>query len=135
MKKLFLDTNFVIDYFIREEPDGSSEKLLRIAKSKGYDFYISFLTVANFAYILRKMPKVELHLLIRRLCTSFHVVGNDMRQIKEALDIDGPDFEDSLQYAAAKEARCSCIISRNKKDFGFSEIPVMSASEFNSLNF
>lgn len=56
MKKIFLDTNFIIDYFVREDFNGISEQLLALGQNN-LKFYISYLTVANFAYIVRKMPK------------------------------------------------------------------------------
>ena len=35
-----------------------------------------------------------------------------------------------LQYQAAKDANCDCIITRNEKDFVFSDIPVMSPASY-----
>lgn len=56
MKRLFLDTNFIIDYFVRDDYRSVSEQLLVEGAKRGYEFCISFLSVANFAYILRKQP-------------------------------------------------------------------------------
>ncbi len=60
MKKIFLDTNFILDYFTRGDMDGSGEKLLRIGAQKNYEFYLSYLSVANFAYIMRKFQTEEI---------------------------------------------------------------------------
>lgn len=49
MKKIFLDTNFIIDYFIREDSNGDAERLLAFGKDS-MKFHISYLTIANFAY-------------------------------------------------------------------------------------
>lgn len=49
MKKFFLDTNFIIDYFIREDSNGDAERLLAFGKDS-MKFHISYLTIANFAY-------------------------------------------------------------------------------------
>ena len=130
MKKIFLDTNFIVDYFVRESYGSDAEKVLSLGKMNNYKFYISYLTVANFAYILRKMPKSSLVEMLTKICCLFEVVQNDKEQITNTLQIDADDFEDTLQYQAAVAARCSCIITRNQKDFGFSKIPVLSASEF-----
>lgn len=128
MNKLFLDTNFVINYFVREDFQGDSEKLMTIGRKAGTQFFISFLTIANFAYIMRKMQPEELKSLIRRICESFIVISNTEMQIQRALELSSKDFEDSLQYQAAVDAGCDCLITRNEKDFSFSSIPVMSAS-------
>ena len=129
MKKIFLDTNFVIDYLVREDYSGPAEILLAKGKEYKYRFFISYLTVANFAYIIRKAPAETLRSLIRRICESFTVIPNNREQILNALEVPTLDFEDSLQYQAAVEAECDCIITRNGKDFSFSEISVMSAAE------
>lgn len=130
MKRIFLDTNFIIDYFVRDGSDGDSEKLMKYGAEHRLKFFISYLTVANFAYIMRKMPSDRLNDIIYRICRTFRVVSNTGEQI--ILNIQTPlkDFEDGLQYQAAIEAKCDCIISRNQKDFVGAKIPVMSASEF-----
>lgn len=58
MKKIFLDTNIILDLLIREEYKSQIREL--ISRSADYDLYISYLTVANAAYIMRKYPKAEL---------------------------------------------------------------------------
>lgn len=130
MKRLFLDTNFVIDYFVRQDFHGDAENLLTFGRKAGYRFYISYLTVANFAYIMRKMPPEDLKSLIKRICTTFNVINNTEVQILNAVELDAYDFEDALQYQAALAVDCDIIITRNEKDFIFSIIPVMSAFSF-----
>ena len=44
-----------------------------------------------------------------------------------------PDFEDGLQYYSAIENQIDVIITRNKKDFKNSKIPVLSTKEFLAL--
>lgn len=129
MKKIFLDTNFIIDYFVREDYNGVSEQLLSLGKNN-LKFYISYLTVANFAYIVRKMPKDLVVSMIQRICETFKIVKNTKEQIERNVILNPSDFEDGLQYQAAIDAGCDCIITRNKKDFEFSQIPVMDALEF-----
>ncbi|MDE6741788.1 MAG: PIN domain-containing protein [Muribaculaceae bacterium] len=126
MKRLFLDTNFVIDYFVREDYQGDAERIMMFEKRSGTQFFISYLTIANFAYIMRKMPSEDLKSLIRKICNNFIVISNTEAQIQRALEIKASDFEDTLQYQAAMDANCDCIITRNEKDYVFSEIPVHS---------
>lgn len=89
-----------------------------------------YLTVANFAYIMRKMPLDDLKSLIQRICKKFTIIDNTAEQIEKALELNSSDFEDILQYQAARDAGCDCIITRNEKDYSFSDIPVMSASSY-----
>jgi predicted nucleic acid-binding protein len=40
------------------------------------------------------------------------------------------DFEDALQYFCAMESGCSVLITRNGKDFKWSDIPVLTPYEY-----
>lgn len=64
------------------------------------------------------------------LLDLFEIIPNDKEQIKKALKTDGSDFEDILQYQSAKFAKCDVILTRNSKDFPFSDIPLMTVTEF-----
>ena len=131
MKKVFLDTNIIIDYFVREDYLGNAEQVMRLGDSRNIEFYISYLTVANFAYIMRKLPADRLRTLISNICDIFHVVSNTENQIIRNLQEPFSDFEDGLQYQAAISAGCNCIITRNKKDFLFAHnIVVYTPTEF-----
>ncbi len=81
MKNIFLDTNFIIDCFIREDYSGDAEKLLQLGQRQNLKFFISYLSVANFAYIMRKMPSHQLKPLIFSICNLFEVVDNSREQI------------------------------------------------------
>lgn len=134
MKKIFLDTNFIVDYLLRDEYKPVCQQFLAEAKSSRCKFYVTYLSVANFAYIARKLDNELLYCHLNSLCELFEVVKNDLKQIKKAINLQASDFEDALQYAAAKDAGCDCIITRNAKDFSFSDIPVMSATEYLETN-
>ncbi len=135
MKRIFLDTNFLIDYLLRDEFKQQSRRFLEEGIKRNYKFYVSFLSVANFAYIVRKLPKDELCKHILTICELFEIVENNVTHIKQALQLLSKDFEDSLQYEAALENGCEIIITRNEKDFKFSEITVCSASDYLRNNF
>ncbi len=130
MKRIFLDTNFILDYFVRDDFNKDSERLLKFGADHKLKFFISYLTVANFAYIMRKMPSSQLNDIIYRICNTFSVVSNTKQQVLQNLQCPFLDFEDGLQYQAALDANCDCIITRNGKDFTTSHIPAMTASEF-----
>ena len=49
MKRIFLDTNIVLDFLIREEYRPQIRELISL--SEDYELYISYLTVANAAWI------------------------------------------------------------------------------------
>lgn len=131
MKKIFLDTNIILDLLIREEYKAQIREL--ISRSGLYDLYISYLTIANAAYIMRKYPKEELKSNLKLLLELFEVIPNDKEQIKKAIKTECHDFEDMLQYQSAKSVRCEVILTRNSKDFRFSDIPIMDVADFLKL--
>lgn len=135
MKRIFLDTNFIIDLLLREEYKLDSQVFLAEGIRKGYIFYISFLSVANFAYIARKMSKEKLYSHLQAILDLFKVVDCNSSQLSKAIAFASSDFEDNLQYQAAKDAKCSFIITRNGKDFDFSDIPVMSAKSYSQMYY
>ena len=130
MKKIFLDTNILLDSIIRSSQYPEAEHLLIECKKRQYDLFISYLSVANFAYITRKMGKEMVESLVERVCRSFNIVPNHKNQILANISLHPSDFEDGLQYQAALEAKCDYIISRNEKDYQFSKIPVLTPIDF-----
>jgi predicted nucleic acid-binding protein len=58
----------------------------------------------------------------------------DESTIDEALSLDFKDFEDAIQYVAAKNNNMDFIITRNKNDYENSKISVLNAREFLELS-
>ena len=64
MKKVFLDTNIVADLFLKREPFcENSLKLFTLGFHKKITLYVSSLSYATLAYLVRKMKKEERVLL------------------------------------------------------------------------
>ena len=53
MKKIFLDTNVLVDYIMNREGGTDAKNLLMRGRNGDVQLYASFLTFANLAYILR----------------------------------------------------------------------------------
>lgn len=96
-----------------------------------HQLVISDLTFANVAYLSKKgLSLIEWYGLLCELRSNVQIVPIRETCIDAALKLRSKDFEDALQYFSAKEAGANCIITRNKKDFYFSEIPVLEPIEF-----
>lgn len=128
MKRIFIDTNIVLDLLMRDEYRSQIRELISRCANDG--LYISYLTVANAAYIMRKYSKDELNNNLKLILDLFEILPNDRNQIEKAITTAGADFEDILQYQSAKSGKCEVILTRNAKDFQFSDIPVMNVQEF-----
>lgn len=137
MSRLLIDTNTVIDLLSKRENfyDEAADLFSR-ADRKELNLVISSLTFANTNYILTKLKSAkEAREILRKFKVLVEVLSLDDKITELALsDDDFPDFEDGLQYYSAIENQIDIIITRNKKDFKNSKIPVLSAKEYLARN-
>ncbi len=133
MKKLFVDTNIVIDLLSHREPFyDESARLFSLADQKVIELNISSLTIANTSYtLLRQASAKKAKEVLRKLRLIVNVLPLDDKIIGLALNDDTfSDFEDGLQYFTAIENDQDMLITRNLKDFKASKLPVMTARQF-----
>ena len=133
MSRLLIDTNIVIDLLAKRDKfyDEAADLFSR-ADKKEVELTISSLTFANTSYILSKFKSAkDAKEILRKFKVLVELLSLDDKITELALsDDDFPDFEDGLQYYSAIENQIEIIITRNKKDFKKSKIPVLTAKEF-----
>ncbi|AVR44720.1 PIN domain nuclease [Christiangramia fulva] len=133
MKRILIDTNIVIDLLSgRKDFYDDAANLFSQADKKQLQLTISSLTFANTNYILTKLksPK-EAREILRKFKVLVEVLSLDDKITELALsDESFSDFEDGLQYYSAIENGVDIIITRNKKDFKNSRLPVLTAREY-----
>jgi len=129
MKRVFLDTNILIDYIQARAGGDDAKQLLMRGRDGEVSLYASFLTFANMAYILN--GKADVYELFAMLTSFITVLTMDSDQLQAALSQRVKDFEDMLHYQCAKVAGCDTIITGNKRHFTeFCDLPLMTANEF-----
>ena len=130
MKRIFIDTNVIIDVLMQRDGYLSSARVLALARNEDITLYVSVLTMANLAYILRKSLKGDsFYTEMRKLSCLVTVADTTNNHFLSALDLQAKDFEDALQYYCAISNECDIIVTRNKKDFAFSSISVLTREE------
>ena len=130
MKRIFIDTNVIIDVLMRREGYLSSARVLALSKEKDIFLFVSVLTMANIAYILRKTLRGnDFYNEMKKLSCLLNVVDTTNGHFLSALELQAKDFEDALQYYCAVSNQCEIIVTRNKKDFNFSSINVLTPEE------
>ncbi|MGM0565532.1 MAG: type II toxin-antitoxin system VapC family toxin [Bacteroidota bacterium] len=132
-KKIFIDTNILIDLLSRREPFyDEAAVLFSLADRKKIKIALSALTIANTSYVLsRHMDTVKTKSILRKVKLIVTVPPMNDRIIDLALNDESfVDFEDALQYFSALDNGYELIITRNLKDFKHSKLPVMTAREF-----
>ena len=131
MIRAFLDTNVVIDLLAKREPFyKEAVKIFTLAYNQKILLFISPLTYANAAYILRKNGAEQVRLLLRNLRQLSLITEYDETVVDRSLSSNFKDFEDALQYYSALTKNVDVIITRNLKDFVDVTCPVLSPDEF-----
>ena len=131
MKKLFLDTNVVIDLLDKREGFyKAAVALFTLSYKKEIILYVSPMTYATAAYLLRKQGEAQVKLLLRNLRQLSEVTTANEMGVDDALASAFKDYEDALQYYSALKHNVDCIITRNVIDFKNAKIPVLSPDEF-----
>jgi len=131
MERIFVDANIVMDLLEkREEFYQEAQELFTLSDKKNAKLYVSALTLANVHFLLYKHLKMEARKVLAKFKVLVEVLAVDDKIIDLALTSDLKDFEDAIQYYTAIENEMDIIITRNKKDFKNSDLPILTAKEF-----
>ena len=130
--KLFLDTNIVLDYMLKRtdfcQPAGI---ILDLARKQKLEILVSSISFVNVFYILRKYYDREIiYRTMKALLEFCTLTSTGYNEIARSLSAEWKDFEDCVQYQSASAAKVDFIITRNKKDFENTNIPVLTPVEF-----
>ncbi len=131
MKRVFLDTNILLDFGLERNGAEEAEKILALGLAGVIEVCASYLSYANMGFILRHHPKEEIYDLVAQMREDILVLPTDATQLDKGLALRANDFEDALQYQCAKANGCDVIITNNGKDYAeFCDLPFMTAAEF-----
>lgn len=132
MENVFVDTNIIIDLLAKREPFyKDAQDLFTLSDNKEIQLCISSLSFANAYYsVIKHHKEVDAKKYLAKFKVLVKVLPFEDRSIELALASDFNDFEDALQYYIAMDHQSDIIITRNKKDFKSSKIPVMTAGEY-----
>jgi len=132
MKRIFVDTNIILDLLADRKPHSKfAIALFEKAESQKVKLYVSSHSLATTYYLLKKyIDDKNLRLILLGLIEYVNVVPIDGHVIKRGLKSKHKDFEDALQIIAASSIdKMDCIVTRDLKDFKDSEIPVFSPDD------
>lgn len=131
-KRIFLDTNVILDLLGEREPFYDSiAKLATLADRGLLTMVVSPISFAILSYLLSKFETAQIaQEKLRKFKIICEICKLDGHKIEKALNSSFTDFEDALQYFSAIDSDCEIIITRNGKDFKKSLLPVMTANEY-----
>jgi predicted nucleic acid-binding protein len=132
MKKVFVDTNILIDLLADRRPFSKYAIILfSKAESKQVKLYTSSHAFATTHYLLKKyVEEKELREILHSLLDYLNIIAIDTEIIKKALKSKHKDFEDAVQMISAGSVeKLDYIVTRNLKDFKNSGIMAISPDE------
>lgn len=116
MKKVFLDTNIILDVMTQRKPfNVPANTIMKMGIEGKIRLCATPLTFANCTYILRSSYKLANSInIIKAYKQYIYALTMDDEQCCNALNSDMPDFEDMLQYQAAIAAECDYLLPATK---------------------
>jgi predicted nucleic acid-binding protein len=125
MKRLFLDTNILIDLLADRKPYSKfSKELLTLAEQKEVRLFTSSHAMATTYYVLNKYGDDKaLREAMAHLADLVNIMPIDADMVKKGLKSQHRDFEDALQiFCSYSIDNLFAIVTRNIKDFKSSAI-------------
>lgn len=129
MEKILIDTDVILDFFFDREPfSNDAAKILTLCEKGKIDGFVTSIMLSNIYYLLRKTAKHEKVIEnLKMLMNLIDVVTTNKEAVLDALNSDFKDFEDALQNFSAQDSdEIKIIITRNIKDYKFSELSIMT---------
>ena len=134
MKKVFLDTNVLIDYLARRGQFFQHAALIvQLGKERKCQLLVSALSFATASFILESHHKLTNDVIVQKFAQFVkmcNVTPVDSLFIDEAIASRFSDFEDAMQYYSAIREGADAIITRNSDDFDVAKIEVYEPQKF-----
>lgn len=133
MKKIFLDTNILVDLIADRKPFSKfAIEIFQSAESKKVQLFTSSHSIATTYYLLKKhVDDKALRSILLGLFDFLSVIPVDIEVLSKGLRSKQKDFEDAVQiFCATSIEKMDCIVTRNIKDFKGSVIPVFAPDDY-----
>lgn len=105
MAKIFLDTNYFIDFAERNKTD-------LLEKLRGHKLCLSVFSPLILAYVYKyKIPNNEIKTLIKKI----YLIPLNRSLLEFALEGPTDDLEDNIQLLSAAKANCDFFLTNDKK--------------------
>jgi len=130
MKRIFLDTNILIDYIDNRVGADDAEEIFACGFSGEALLFASALTFANIAYIIKGRTQEEKYDALSQMANVVEIVDLRKQEVMAAIAQPVKDFEDMLQYQCAKAAGCDYIVTNDRRHYDFSDIAHFTSADF-----
>lgn len=133
MNLFFIDSDVFLDIFLDRPIFGKQSTLFfnLCVKSDDIKLCTTSICISNIYYIYsRQIGEQKARKKLAYYKSLFGIITTSEQAVENALNSSFNDFEDALQYYSCKENSVDLIITRNKRDYELSSIPVVNPVEF-----
>ncbi len=133
MDNVLIDTDIILDFFFDRKPFSEyATRVFSLCESKRIKGFVTPVICSNVYYLLRKTARHEKVVKnLNQLVTILDVLNMDKEIVLLALGSGFKDFEDAMQnFAAAKSGHIKVILTRDVKDFGKSDLGVLTPENY-----
>jgi predicted nucleic acid-binding protein len=131
--KIFLDANILISVLNKEYPTfPHTSRILSLSDRREFEIYTSPICLTIAFYFAEKKYKAKVaREKIAVLCDHINIAEATTTSVQKTLKNNSVlDFEDGLEYYAAVENGCTCIVTEDVEDFFFSKIEILTSEAF-----
>lgn len=128
---ILFDTNIVLDVFLKRTPHFEhSAFLVGLAEQNTLTGWLGDTTVTTMHYLLcKELNTKKADGAIRSLLNIFNISIINRLVLETATEAGFPDYEDAVLHQSAIHSNLDGILTRNKKDFKKSKLPVYTPEE------
>jgi len=133
MMRAYIDTNILVDLVLsRHEFLADAQRVFAIGYAGEAQLVVSALSFVNTVYLGRKykFPMDDVLSKLRMIADFVDVADLSGQNVVDMLTSGWRDYEDATQHRSAIDEQADCIVTRNKKDFKASTLPVLTPLEF-----
>ena len=133
MMRAYVDTNILVDLVLsRQEFLPDAQRVFAIGYAGEAQLVVSALSFVNTVYLGRKykFPMDDVLSKLRMIADFVDVADLSGQNVVDMLTSGWRDYEDATQHRSAVDEQADCIVTRNKKDFKASTLPVLTPLEF-----
>ena len=132
MKKVFLDTNVLLDFLLDREPFHLDiAEIIELSINESFKLCVSSITVTDICYIIGRSEGIKAaNKKTKKILQLVTVENVGESTVHKSSNSKFKDFEDGVQNYCAIEAKHEIIVTRNVKDFKESELSIMTPKEF-----
>ncbi len=132
MRKVYLDTNVLLDFLLDRPPfcDHIAE-IIEASIVDPFNLCVSPISIADMYYIIGKSEGIaKAKRKMKQILELVKVEKVDEKIVHQSAKSKFKDFEDGIQNFCAVEAGHKIIVTRNVKDFRYSDLSILTPLEF-----